>query len=650
MASKVDITIKAKDEASGVIDGINDSFGGLGDGATEASEISSDAFGDIFDSAMTAFVGINQGIELAIKAFDLLKGAYEGTVGKTLDIAGEIEELMRVSGEAPEKLSALRIEAEKADVPFDDLYKAMENLNKNGVAPTIDNLVAIADEYVKLQDPIAKVALLTENFGSAGDEIAPMLEAIAGGVTAVDDAGLIFTDAEIQAAKDYKENVTELKQSWEGFALSIGTSIIPALSDLLSTLSGFSLEGTGGGIAGFLTGEIESIQQVLLQIQLVDLALSDSSLSIPEKMGLIWKAIGTSNTPDVEELQRIIGGLTGELEGVPSAAENAAAAIDETVESLIADTGSWEEFVRLTGEAGIGLLGLTEEAYNAAKGIDATGEAAEGASGPIEEAGAAAGKAAGGMQAFADATNDADEAMKNYSERLLFKIASEGLSKDAALALAGAMGLVDQKTVAATQQVNFYQDLLASGVITQAEYNLLIEQLATDLENVPEKTPVEVTTNVEEVLDDLDDLATWRTKPLLVDVEVDDSKVRNWTPPTKTGTITYLPSNAQLRASGGVINAAAGVAAGLSHYWVGERGPEPFFPAMDGRIVSNTQAMAALRGGAGVNAREIANAVREGVKDAMRETKAGNIYNLTMPTSNNPADVRTAFELMEAWA
>jgi len=644
MASKVDITIKAKDEASGVIDGINDSFGGLGDGATEASEISSDAFGDIFDSAMTAFVGINQGIELAIKAFDLLKGAYEGTVGKTLDIAGEIEELMRVSGEAPEKLSALRIEAEKADVPFDDLYKAMENLNKNGVAPTIDNLVAIADEYVKLQDPIAKVALLTENFGSAGDEIAPMLEAIAGGVTAVDDAGLIFTDAEIQAAKDYKENVTELKQSWEGFALSIGTSIIPALSDLLSTLSGFSLEGTGGGIAGFLTGEIESIQQVLLQIQLVDLALSDSSLSIPEKMGLIWKAIGTSNTPDVEELQRIIGGLTGELDNIPSAAENAAAALDETVESLIADTGSWEEFVRLTGEAGIGLLGLTEEAYNAEKGIAAAGEAADGASGPIEEAGAAAGEAAGGMQAVADATNNADEAMKNYSERLLFKIASEGLSEDAALALAEAMGLVDQKTVAATQQVNFYQDLLAAGVITQAEYNLLIEQLATALENVPEKTPVEVTTNVEEVLDDLDDLATWRTEPLLVDVEVDDSKVRNWTPPTKTGTITYLP-----RASGGVVNAAAGVAAGLSHYWVGERGPEPFFPAMDGRIVSNTQAMAALRGGAGVNAREIANAVRDGVKDAMRETKAGNVYNLTMPTSNNPADVRTAFELMEAW-
>lgn len=649
MANKIDITIKAKDEASGVIDDINDSFGDLGTGAEDAEKVTSDALGDMFDNAMDAFVGINQGIELAMKAFDALKLAYKGTVGKVLDIAGEVEEFVRISGDAPENMSALRLEAEKADVPFDDLYKAMENLNKNGVPPTLDNIVAIADEYAKLEDPLAKAELLTKNFGEAGDDIAPMLEDIADGITAVDDAGLIFTEEEIQAAKDYEEAASNLKNSWEGFALSIGTSVMPALSDLLTTISGFSLEGTGGGISGFLSGEIESIQQILLQIQLIDLALSDSSLSIPEKMELIWLAFGTSNTPDVEELKALISGITGELENVPPAAENAASSIDEMAESLIADTDSWEEFVRLTSEAGIGLFGLTEESYNAEKGIAAAGEAADDAAGPIAEAGEAAGEAAGGMQAVADATNNADAAMKTYSERLLFNIASEGLSEKAKLALASAMGLVDQKTVGATQQIDVYQGLLDAGVINQTEYNLLVEQLAKDLENLPDETPVEVTTNTEEVLDDLDDIATWRTKPIPVEVVVDDSAVEDWIPPTKTGTITYTPVGYSDRAAGGLVAAASGLAASLSSYWVGERGPEPFFPSVDGRIVSNTQAMAALRGGAGVNAKEIANAVRDGVKEAMRDTNGGNIYNLTMPTSSNPADVRTAFELMEAW-
>ena len=82
-----------------------------------------------------------------------------------------------------------------------------------------------------------------------------------------------------------------------------------------------------------------------------------------------------------------------------------------------------------------------------------------------------------------------------------------------------------------------------------------------------------------------------------------------------------------------------------------KRGPEPFFPSVDGRIVSNTQANGSLAGrGWSQLERDCERGQGEGVKDAMRETKAGNVYNLTMPTSNNPADVRTAFELMEAWA
>jgi hypothetical protein len=102
-------------------------------------------------------------------------------------------------------------------------------------------------------------------------------------------------------------------------------------------------------------------------------------------------------------------------------------------------------------------------------------------------------------------------------------------------------------------------------------------------------------------------------------------------------------------ANGQAIHAASGVAASLPHYWVGELGPEPFFPAQNGRIVSNTQALAALRGGAGADSKEIADAVKKGVKEAMKEANGGNVYNLTMPTSSNPADVKMAFELMEAW-
>ena len=106
-------------------------------------------------------------------------------------------------------------------------------------------------------------------------------------------------------------------------------------------------------------------------------------------------------------------------------------------------------------------------------GLETAGEAAEGATTAIQ-----------GSPLML--TKMQTQAMRAYSESLLFKIASEGLSEEGALALARAMGLIDQNTVAATEQVNFYQGLLDSGIITQRQYNLLVAALADDIENLPE--------------------------------------------------------------------------------------------------------------------------------------------------------------------
>lgn len=90
-----------------------------------------------------------------------------------------------------------------------------------------------------------------------------------------------------------------------------------------------------------------------------------------------------------------------------------------------------------------------------------------------------------------------------------------------------------------------------------------------------------------------------------------------------------------LHAAGGLVHAAAG-AMGKQAYYVGELGPEPFFPAQDGRIISNHEAKSALRSGRGggesiiVNINtpmnfadqlwvenELAPYIRKGVQDVM---------------------------------
>ena len=144
----------------------------------------------------------------------------------------------------------------------------------------------------------------------------------------------------------------------------------------------------------------------------------------------------------------------------------------------------------------------------------------------MEASQAAAESQAPAIEAVADATNNADAAMRKYTESLLFNIAAEGMDEKAKYALAEAMGLVDEKTVAATKQVDVYKGMLDADIITQREYNLLVEQLATDLENLPEGEEIEITTNVEDVLDDLDNLQSWKSKPIPIKLEVDDSAIR----------------------------------------------------------------------------------------------------------------------------
>jgi len=105
---------------------------------------------------------------------------------------------------------------------------------------------------------------------------------------------------------------------------------------------------------------------------------------------------------------------------------------------------------------------------------------------------------------------------------------------------------------------------------------------------------------------------------------------------------------------GGAVGMA--VNAGEPYIWqeYGYRG-ERFVPSADGFIMSRADAERALSkalmtGAGDIDPEAIGKAIAKAMSGVVSRKDNGNVYNLTMPTSSNPADVRTAFELMEAWA
>jgi uncharacterized protein YjbJ (UPF0337 family) len=593
-------------EYSGAIDEVTGELKKFGDKTDEVEEQSSGAWNEMLANFNNAVTGINQGIELAIKVFNTLKKAYDETVGKTLEIAGEVEELARISGDAPEALSALRLEADSVGVSMDNLKTAMENMANNGVPPTIDSLLDLAKEYVNLEDPIARAELLTDNFGKAGYDIAPMLEAIADGIDEVQNTGLIFTEEDIQAVKDYEVAVADLGEAWDSLTVKIGKIFIPSLTEFFTRLAGNPTE------LAILYDEVASAAA---------LALDKKRITLEEYNSLIHEIkINTgSYSGYVSKLNFILGYLdntNGEVAG----------STEELGAEMALTSGAYDVYA--------GAVSISREE------LDAMRAAAQETQEQIADL----------QEALADANLNLDIAIRTFSESIGSNLA-QGL-RDAGLEgdeLLERLGLIDQAfgtSYVLEYQMELNVDDLLDTLINDPDNFLPDAQQFLDYFTPLQESVINAMTQVDELEAQLEDIErTWNVRVNI----------------TTTGSLPDFPTpgfnpveNFPQAAGGAVRAAATGIAAGMTPYWVGELGPEPFFPATNGRIVSNTQAMMALRGGAGIKADEIADAVKQGLIDALRDRRAGigntYEYNLTMPTSSNPADVRTAFELMEAWA
>lgn len=172
--------------------------------------------------------------------------------------------------------------------------------------------------------------------------------------------------------------------------------------------------------------------------------------------------------------------------------------------------------------------------------------------------------------AVKDATNSAEAAMRSYTEQLLFSIASQGLNEYQALALAYSMGLVDERTVYATEKVKGYQELLANGTITLETYNALVTGLGDALDGMPDDVSIDVWLNMHGY-DEFQRLS---------------NSIGTGTP----GIGTQMPT---MQASGG------NVYTGNPYIWqeYSRGGAEAFIPSMDGYILSRSDAAAALASG-----------------------------------------------------
>lgn len=534
-------------------------------------------------------------LSLTTAIYKLGKGVAD-SITDWADYADTMRLSAQMAGVTTEEMSRLTQAADDFRVPMEVMQRSMEMALKNGFTPTIDNLAALSDRLLAIDDPALRAAEASKIFGKSYADMMPFLlaggEAIRDVTDGISDS-LVVTAEAAQQAKEYKDALDALGDAWVGLKNKIGQFAVPALTDVINNLAGQPTE--------------------LMKMQDTVLAAAKEAF----------------------DNQKI---SAGEYQSI--------------LDNVSTSTGTYTEYVsklnfmlgilnKTNGDAAESTEGLSESELAAAKAALAAAEAQAKMNAELANITTLDANYQGIIDLAYEYTDMLEEKETLQIERQ--KLINQGWSeqsqkvKDLDANIAG----IDASMAELADRVtlDMFQATIAIGGVTQAELGAYM-QMAIDMGYMSEegaKAAMKAYGNAIETINGLeidektgnvtvDATAAFATFDLLEQYVLLDKEQRvfvrtyyetygNYDPYENYTGPTYGEGT---RASGGDV-------IGGTPYIVGERGPELFVPNANGQIIPNNE-LSDYATGAVINN-----------------------YNLTMPTTARAEDVRMAFELMEAW-
>jgi len=539
---------------------------------TKELQKTNDKAGDSFDKLMTAFTGLNQGIQLAQQAYAILKKGYDAVITSTIEYAEEVRQLSRTIGSTPEDASKLIQAADDVKVGFDSLQTSMNIAIRNGLEPTIEGMGRLSEEYVAIQDPIARAKFLLDNFGRSGADMAALMEIGAAGIKELGDAaettGLVLDKKALKATRDFEIAVDNLQDTWDGAKISIGLEIIPIISEELNSIMTL----------------IQTAQMYKQVIDAITYAHEEGLMGakeFKEVSGEAWRtffmAEGVERGDDegfLAAMQALVDRYVGSVDSAVVATDDLAASTAE-LDAKLADA-------RTEYETAADVL-----RDDLAKAYDAVAKAEEG-----WRTGVAGSIKTDVEKQFEDGKLSIDQ----YTSALSTLDATYGTGFSIEFAM--------------EQQI---PDLVEKLLTDPASF-VLAAQAFEDYFMPLDKSVENAKKAVEDLQLQLDNLE----KEYVVTVKIITS-----------GSVTKINTGGGGGGGGGTTHntdAGGGTVTQGSHITWGEYGPEPFIPAQDGRILSHADAMNAVGRNDGGDNSVLLNAILfelqglpQGMKVALQE-------------------------------
>lgn len=252
----LDIMIAVKDQATEAMGKIQGGVMKIGTAAKKATV----ELKDVTD-------GLEKAAGRALKLTLAVGGAAVGAVVSYAKIGDAIDKMSKRTGLAAESVSALRVAAESSgtsiesvEMAFKTMQKTIVGLNDSGskageifksLGGSVEQLKllsperqfeAIGNAIAKIPDPAERTARAMEVFGKSGADLIPMFE---DGRFSMDEfteaakrMGVSFDEEAAEKAAKLEDDLTELKTTMTGLAITAGKALAPAVTDLVTKMAG----------------------------------------------------------------------------------------------------------------------------------------------------------------------------------------------------------------------------------------------------------------------------------------------------------------------------------------------------------------------------------------------------------------------------
>lgn len=235
--ARLNIVISAQNKAASALQGLSGSLTGLVQGFMKlgAAAAAGFAFKDMVNTTVRAadeVASLSRSLGVTAQEASQLRMAAD-------DMQLSIDGLTMGMGQFSTKLK----EVGKAGNVFDQLGIQVANAN-GALRPTMDVLGQVADKIKAMPDGLAKLSVVRDIFGRSGDQWLQLLNQGSEGIRSLGaDAakmGLLFDDAKIAQAREYRLAVNDLGDAFEGLKVTLGAAILPALTSVAKGFISFA--------------------------------------------------------------------------------------------------------------------------------------------------------------------------------------------------------------------------------------------------------------------------------------------------------------------------------------------------------------------------------------------------------------------------